>query len=94
MKRVSLHLEMHRPGDMVEGLTGRYGAKVDFIHVEIWKDFTKQQLNDAAKQWLYAGGNGNEPWVFVIGRDGKIAARYDNVATEGELTPVLDKVSG
>ena len=80
--------------DMVEGLAGRYGAEVDLIHVEIWKDFTKQQLNDAAKQWLYAGGNGNEPWVFVIGGDGKIKARFDNVATEGELTAVLDEVTG
>jgi hypothetical protein len=32
--------------------------------------------------------------VFVIGSDGKIAARYDNVATEGELTQVLDEVAG
>jgi hypothetical protein len=77
--------------DMVQSLAPRYQA--DFIHVEIWKNFAKQQLNDAAKQWLYAGGNGNEPWVFVIGTDGKIAARFDNVVTEGELTAVLDKVA-
>ena len=80
--------------DMVAELAPKYGAKVDLIHVEIWKDFNKEQLNDAAKAWLYAGGNGNEPWVFVIGRDGRIAARFDNVATRGELEPILDRLVG
>jgi hypothetical protein len=80
--------------DMIADLAGKYGAKADFVHVEVWKDFRKQQLNDAARQWLYRGGDGNEPWVFVIGADGKITARFDNVATAGELEPLLAKLPG
>jgi len=75
--------------DMVDGLRRTYGDRIDFIHVEIWKDFQKQQLNDAAKAWLYRGDNLNEPWVFVIGSDGRIAARFDNVTTQPELEQVL-----
>jgi hypothetical protein len=75
--------------DMVDGLRTTYGGRADFIHVEIWKNFQKQELNDAAKAWLYRADNLNEPWVFVIGADGRIVARFDNVTTRPELEQVL-----
>ena len=34
----------------------------------------------------------NEPWVFVIGADGRITARFDNVVTRSELEPLLQKL--
>ena len=75
--------------DMVADLAKEYGDRADFIHVEIWRDFQAKRLNDAAAQWLWRNNTGQEPWVFVIGADGKIAARFDNVATEEELVPIL-----
>ena len=33
-----------------------------------------------------------EPWVFVIGADGKVAARFDNIASRGEIEPLLQKL--
>jgi hypothetical protein len=30
--------------------------------------------------------------VFVIGADGKVAARFDNVATADELRPILEQL--
>jgi hypothetical protein len=30
--------------------------------------------------------------VFVIGADGRITARFDNVATRGELEPLLERL--
>jgi hypothetical protein len=54
--------------------------------VAIWKDFEKKELNQAAAEWLtWNGAEGNEPWVFLIGRDGRIVARWDNVATRDEI---------
>jgi hypothetical protein len=35
-----------------------------------------------------------EPWVFLIGADGRIAARWDNVATREEIEPLLRDLPG
>jgi len=76
--------------DMVAGLAHDYGDRATFIHIEIWADHQNQKLNDAAAQWLLQpNGDLNEPWVFVIGADGNIAARFDNVATRDDLEPLL-----
>jgi hypothetical protein len=74
--------------DMVADLAPRY-PKVDFVHIEIWRSYDKRQLNQAAAQWLLRNGDLQEPWVFVIGPDGKIAARLDNLATAPELEAAL-----
>lgn len=75
--------------DMVQELSGAYGDRASFIHVEVWHDFEKQVLNKAAAEWIYRNNDLFEPWVFVIGPDGKIVARYDNVATKQEIEPYL-----
>jgi hypothetical protein len=78
--------------DMVGSLAKTYGDRASFIHVEIWKDYQQQTANKAATDWLYRNDNLNEPWVFLIGSDGKIAARWDNVSTMGEIEPMLAKL--
>ena len=77
--------------DMVAELANDYGSKAAFIHVEIWRDRTQNQINKAAADWLWADQSFDlqEPWVFLIGAHGKIAARWDNVATRGEIEPLL-----
>lgn len=35
---------------------------------------------------------GSEPWVFLVGTDGTIAARWDNVLDEAELVALLEAV--
>ena len=78
--------------DMVGELAKQYGDRARFIHIEVWKDYKAKQLNDAAKEWIARGADINEPWVFLIGADGKVAARFDNIATQGELEPLLQKL--
>jgi hypothetical protein len=80
--------------DMVDGLAKQYADRARFIHIEVWKDYKAQQLNDAAKEWIArtADQDVNEPWVFLIGADGKITARFDNVVTRGELEPLIQKL--
>jgi hypothetical protein len=62
----------------VGDLAGNY-PDVDFVHIEVWRDFEEQQLNDAAAEWIQTETGGNEPWVFLIDGDGVIQARWDNV---------------
>lgn len=71
--------------DMVADLAAEYGDRATFIHIEVWKDFEARQLNEAAKEWIARGQGINEPWVFLIGPDGIIEARWDNVASRPEL---------
>lgn len=80
--------------DMAADLQKIYGNRVTFIHVEIWADYNKQQLNPAASEWLLRNQDLREPWVFLAGADGTILNRWDNVATRGEVEPALQKLFG
>lgn len=73
--------------DLVDGLAARYDDRASFVHIELWRDFQGRVINRHAAEWL--DDNYNEPWVFVIGADGVIKARFDNVATMEELEPLL-----
>jgi len=76
--------------DMVAGVAHDFGDRASFVHVEIWQDHQNQKVNAGAAQWLLQpDGDLHEPWVFVIGADGKIVARFDDVATREELEPLL-----
>lgn len=78
--------------DVVAGLAESYADRASFVHVEIWRDFQGQALNKAAADWLLRNDDLTEPWVFVIGADGKIAARFDNVVTRADLEPLLQQL--
>jgi hypothetical protein len=78
--------------DMVQALAKTYANRARFIHIEVWKDYKAQQLNDAAKEWIAKGEDINEPWVFLIGADGKIAARFDNIVSKTALEALLQKL--
>jgi hypothetical protein len=78
--------------DMIGDLAKTYADKARFIHIEVWKDYKAQQLNDAAKEWIARGPDINEPWVFVIGADGKVTARFDNIVTRTDLEPLLQRL--
>jgi len=75
--------------DMIDELGHQYGDRADFVHVEIWRDFQTKTVNKTAADWVYRNDELNEPWVFVIGADGRITDRFDNVATRGEIEPLL-----
>ena len=78
--------------DMVQELARDYSDRAEFIHVEIWRNFEKGVINEAAANWLLRDDDLREPWVFLIGSEGRIAARWDNVATRGEIEPLLRKL--
>lgn len=73
--------------DSVSALAHRYAGQAAFVHLEIWADFDTQTINDPVRDWIFPPGaeDAREPWVFIIGRDGRIRDRFDNVATDAEL---------
>ena len=82
--------------DAVQDLAQRFGDRMNFVHIEVWRDFEARELNKAAAEWIYPPGieEAKEPWVWVIGADGIIVARFDNVASEAELAAAVDDVAG
>src|SRR4029450_13245508 len=58
--------------DMIEDLSRRHDDRAVFIHVEIWRDYERQVLNQAARSWLMMpNGDLTEPWLFLLGGEGR-----------------------
>jgi hypothetical protein len=79
--------------DAVADLADTYGDRAAFVHIEVWQDFEAKAVNPAARAWMAkdpANQNLTEPWVFLVGADGVIMHRWDNVATVAEMTAALE----
>jgi hypothetical protein len=55
-------------------LRARYGDQVDFIHQEVYSD---NDPNKGLRKPLQEFGLQTEPWLFVVGKDGKVTARLE-----------------
>jgi hypothetical protein len=60
--------------DIALQLKQKYGDRMDFIHQEVYVD---NNPSKGLRPPLLAYGLRSEPWLFVIGRDGKITARLE-----------------
>lgn len=82
--------------DELARLETEYGDRVEFVHLEVWKDFEGGVLNQAAADWVAPQGTERaaEPWVFLVDSTGTITSRWDNVASVQELTAALDEIVG
>ena len=68
--------------DVVDHVRKRLGkSPVRFIHVEIFENNQPPELNRWVKEWTLP----TEPWVYVVGRDGKIKARFEGSVSAEEL---------
>lgn len=81
--------------DAVQALARSYANRAVFIHIEIWKDYQKSVVNQAAADWLYtpaiqkAHGDLTEPWLFLIGADGIIQDRWGPIFDPNEVAKDL-----
>jgi len=77
--------------DGLEDLAQRYPDRAVFIHVEIWRNFQKSQVNEAANDWACCNETGDltEPWLFLIGPDGVIKDRWGPLFDPGEVAKEL-----
>jgi hypothetical protein len=74
--------------DVAEEVKSELGDKADFIHMEIYND------NEVAKGFRPQVGAFHlptEPWVFVINKQGKIAARIEGAFSVSELKDAVEK---
>ncbi len=73
--------------DVVDAVRRRF-AKTDvrFIHVEIYEDNDPAQgTNRWVKEWRLP----SEPFVFLVGRDGRIEERFEGSVSEAELAAAV-----
>lgn len=62
--------------------------RIRFIHVEIYKDNDPTKgFNRWVKQWHLP----TEPWVFLVGRDGRIKAKFEGSVSGRELTAAIKR---
>jgi hypothetical protein len=77
--------------DVAEQVKQLYGDKAAFIHMEIYND------NDPSKHvrpQVRAFHLPSEPWLFAIGRDGRIEAVIEGAFGVEELTRVVKGLTG
>jgi hypothetical protein len=79
--------------DALEQIAKTGPKNAAYIHIEIYKDYAKHQINTAASQWLLRNGNLTEPWLFLIGPDGKIVDRWSPLFDVHEVQAELDRVA-
>ncbi len=65
-----------------------YEDRVDFVHIEVFKDFQLQQYRQAVDEWNLPG----EPYTFFMGADGAVRGRLEAIFTTGELIEKLDEL--
>jgi hypothetical protein len=67
--------------DVVESVRRRW-PRIRFIHVEIFRDNNPRKgPNQWVKQWRLPG----EPWTFLVGRDGRVMAKFEGSVSVREL---------
>ena len=75
--------------DVVSTVRRKHASSgIRFIHVEIYKD------NDPAKgvnRWVTQWNLPSEPWVFVVGPDGKVRDRFEGTVSVRELDASVRK---
>jgi hypothetical protein len=76
--------------DVVEYVRRRFEARgVRFIHVEV---FTRNRPALGYNRWMRQWGLRSEPWTFVVGRDGRIKAKFEGSVSVRELEAAVRRL--
>jgi hypothetical protein len=75
---------------IMDPLFARYAADASFIHVEpyLLRDLRDSNIENpvpATLEWRLA----SEPWVFVVGRDGRVTAKFEGIMARDEVESAL-----
>jgi hypothetical protein len=72
--------------DVVDAARRRFkGSDIRFIHVEIYENNQPPDVNRWVREWKLQ----TEPWVFLVGRDGRIKDRFEGSVSVAELTAAV-----
>ena len=77
--------------DLTEQVKAERGDEVAFVHQEIYVD---NQIDKGQRPPVAAWGLPTEPWLFVVGADGRVAARFEGAFSEDELNAAIDTAVG
>lgn len=69
----------------VEAVYADYSDEVNFIHLEVFKDFETLEPADELAEW----GLTTEPWTYVLDADGVVVARFAGPVSPRELAAAL-----
>jgi len=72
----------------LETVSKEVGDKVNIVHVEVWRDYDKQELEPAITEWALP----SEPWLFILNSDGTVGARLDGPVSPEELREAIAQV--
>lgn len=77
--------------DVVDAVRRSSGRRdVRFVHVEIYRDLDP---NKGYNRWFREWGLPSEPWTFVVGSDGRIAAKFEGPVAVPELEAAVRRVA-
>lgn len=68
---------------VVLALAKNYADRVNFVHVEVYKNFETFEVADAMNEWNLK----TEPWLFFVDKQGKIVSKYEGGITAQEIVP-------
>jgi len=77
---------------IMDPLFARYGGQATFIHVEpyVLRDLRAgfvQNAVPAAREWQIQ----SEPWIFIVGSDGRISAKFQGIMALDEVESALQR---
>jgi hypothetical protein len=72
--------------DIAYELQAQYGEEVEFIHMEIYND---NEVSKGPRPQVSQFKLPSEPWVFVIGKDGKVVSRMEGAYSVKELDAAI-----
>lgn len=80
------------PGvDVLKALAGKFGDRVNAVHVEVYQyPFEQLKPVTAMQEW----GLRTEPWLFLVDRDGRVAGRFEGGITVPEIEAEVAKLVG
>lgn len=78
--------------DVVDAVRKRWaGTAVRFIHVEIYTDNVPSK---GPNRWVQEWRLPTEPWVFLVGKDGRVKARIEGALSQNELAAAVERSLG
>jgi hypothetical protein len=73
--------------DVLEAVRRRFERRgVRFIHVEVFRNNDPQR---GYNRWMRQWGLRTEPWVFLVGRDGLVKAKFEGSVSASGLTAAI-----
>jgi hypothetical protein len=78
--------------EVLSALAARHGARANFVNVDLYEnpheiqgDLDRAVRTPVLEEW----GIHTDEWTFVVGADGRVAARFEAFVTEQELEQAL-----